>query len=294
MNTEWHRARAASTSGLRTTWWKWGEPISSSPSATRTMFTGSFWPAPLKACRAARKVASGPFWLVAPRPIRALPTPGLSTTRASSGGDIHSDGSNCFTSYMKYMPMVTGAPASRVANTPGCPSVGIFTAVWNPASFSRSIIICAPASMLRFSAAMEGRAIQLCSRLRASGCCWSITLRKAARSGARGRAMARPGARAGDRSGTPPRAAICSRPCRRVMVGWVMVWSLLLRVTGTGCPRARPVAGHCAPGQESAALRFSLDPVSRRRKPFPTAAPGKIRPDGSRHRPRRSGPPGCP
>ena len=30
-----------------------------------------------------------------------LPRPGLSTMRASSGGEVHSAGSNCFTSYMK-------------------------------------------------------------------------------------------------------------------------------------------------------------------------------------------------
>jgi hypothetical protein len=34
-------------------------------------------------------------------------------------GDLHSDGSNCLTSYMKYMPTVRFAPASKVANTPG-------------------------------------------------------------------------------------------------------------------------------------------------------------------------------
>ena len=78
-----------------------GEPISSSPSAISTRFTGIFRPAPRMACNAARKAASGPFWLTAPRPTIALPSPGLSTMRASSGGEVHSAGSNCLTSYMK-------------------------------------------------------------------------------------------------------------------------------------------------------------------------------------------------
>ena len=69
-----------------------GEPISSSPSATSTRFTGSFLPAPRIACSAASNAACGPFWLTAPRPIITLPTPGLSTMRASSGGDDHSGG----------------------------------------------------------------------------------------------------------------------------------------------------------------------------------------------------------
>ena len=65
--------RAATTSGVCTIWWKWGEAISSSPSATSTRLTGSLRPAALKACRAARKVDSGPFWLTAPRPVTTLP-----------------------------------------------------------------------------------------------------------------------------------------------------------------------------------------------------------------------------
>ena len=73
IQTSWHFLRAASTSGRRTTWAKWGEPISSSPSATRTMLTGGLRPAARSACSAARKVASGPFWFTAPRPIITLP-----------------------------------------------------------------------------------------------------------------------------------------------------------------------------------------------------------------------------
>ena len=93
--------RAAATSGRRTTSAKWGEPISSSPSATRTRFTGSFRPAPRIAWSAARRADSGPFWLTAPRPTTTFPKPGFSTIRASNGGEDHSAGSACFTSYMK-------------------------------------------------------------------------------------------------------------------------------------------------------------------------------------------------
>ena len=57
-------------------------------------FTGSLRPAPRMACSAARNVASGPFWLTAPRPTTTLPKPGLSTSAASHGGDDHSDGIN--------------------------------------------------------------------------------------------------------------------------------------------------------------------------------------------------------
>ncbi len=81
--------------------WKCGEPISSSPSATRTRLTGGFLPAPRITCSASSRAASGPFWLTAPRPTTTLPSPGLSTSAASKGGDVHSDGSTCFTSYMK-------------------------------------------------------------------------------------------------------------------------------------------------------------------------------------------------
>ena len=101
MKTPVQRLKAAITSGRRTTCGKWGEPISSSPSATRIRLTGHFRPAPWMACRAARNAASGPFWFTAPRPTTTLPKPGLSTSAASNGGEDHSAGSACLTSYMK-------------------------------------------------------------------------------------------------------------------------------------------------------------------------------------------------
>src|SRR5205809_7921332 len=61
MKTPVQRRSAAATSGRRTTCAKCGEPISSSPSATSTRFTGGFSPAPRMACSAARNAASGPF-----------------------------------------------------------------------------------------------------------------------------------------------------------------------------------------------------------------------------------------
>jgi hypothetical protein len=36
-----------------------------------------------------------------PAPDTTFPKPGLSTSAASHGGDVHSGGSTCFTSYMK-------------------------------------------------------------------------------------------------------------------------------------------------------------------------------------------------
>jgi hypothetical protein len=101
MKTPLHFESACATSGRRTICGKWGEPISSSPSATKTRFTGSFRPAPLYAWSAARKAASGPFWFTAPRPMTTLPSPVFSTIAASNGGEDHSEGSTCLTSYMK-------------------------------------------------------------------------------------------------------------------------------------------------------------------------------------------------
>src|SRR5437899_8581775 len=66
------RLRADCTSGRRTIWGKWGDPISSSPSATSTKLSGGLRPAPRMACSAARNVASGPFWFTAPRPTSTL------------------------------------------------------------------------------------------------------------------------------------------------------------------------------------------------------------------------------
>jgi hypothetical protein len=96
--------------------------------------------------------------------MTARPSFGRSTTFASQGGDVHSAGSACFTSYMKYMPIVRFAPASSIAKTEGWPSVGIRSAVWKPASRSICIISRQPSSMPLFSAAIEGWRIQACSR----------------------------------------------------------------------------------------------------------------------------------
>ena len=67
-----HLRSAASTSGLKTISRKFGEPISSSPSQTSTRFTGSFLPAALNACSAARNAICGPLVFVAPRPMHDL------------------------------------------------------------------------------------------------------------------------------------------------------------------------------------------------------------------------------
>ena len=72
---------AAWMSGRSTSLPMLGEPISSSPSATSTRLTGIACFASRIACSAVRKAISGPFWLVAPRPTIALPSPGLSTMR---------------------------------------------------------------------------------------------------------------------------------------------------------------------------------------------------------------------
>src|ERR1700738_5126876 len=56
------------------------------------MLTGGLRPAALSACKAASQVASGPFWLTAPRPTKTLPKGARSTMAAASGGAPHSDG----------------------------------------------------------------------------------------------------------------------------------------------------------------------------------------------------------
>src|SRR5579862_2419379 len=82
--------------------------------------------------------------------------------------------------------MVLGAPASRVAKTPGWPSVGIFSTRWKPASRRKSIISAQPSFMPRFSAAMEGCLIQVCRRRTDSSWRFSISARMpATSSGAR-------------------------------------------------------------------------------------------------------------
>ena len=108
------------------------------------------------ACSAARKAASGPFWLTAPRPTTTLPKPGLSTMRASNGGDDHSDGIDLLDVVHEVEPEVRGAPASSVAKMPGWPSVGTFVAPWKPASRNIRMVSSQPSFMPRFSAAMEG------------------------------------------------------------------------------------------------------------------------------------------
>ena len=134
MKTPTHVLSAAMTSGFSTTSPKCGEPISSSPSQTSTRLTGSFLPADLNAMSALRKAFSGPFWLTAPRPMQIVPSPSFGTRRASSGGELHSSGTNCFTSYMKYTPTVVLAPASIRPNTPGLPDVGTSLTSVKPAS----------------------------------------------------------------------------------------------------------------------------------------------------------------
>src|SRR5437588_10611762 len=179
------RRRAAWTSGRRTICGKWGEPISSSPSATSTKLSGGFLPAARMACSAARKVASGPFWFTAPRPISTLPNPGRSTMAAAQGGDDHSAGSTCLTSYMKYRPSVRGAPASSVAKMPGWPSVGIFVTWSKPASLSMRMVSSQPSFTPRFSAAMDGCRIHSCRRATASSWRFSISVKIGARSSER-------------------------------------------------------------------------------------------------------------
>ena len=65
---------------------------------------------------------------------------------------------------MKYRPTVLAAPASSVANTPGLPSVSTISTFWNPASRASRAMYSAPSRELRFSAAIEGSAIQSLSR----------------------------------------------------------------------------------------------------------------------------------
>src|SRR5437763_36431 len=104
---------------------------------------------------------------------------------ASHGGDDHSAGSTCLTSYMKYRPSVRGAPASSVAKMPGWPSVGIFVTWSKPASLSMRMVSSQPSFTPRFSAAMEGCRIHSCRRATASSWCLSISVEIGARSSAR-------------------------------------------------------------------------------------------------------------
>ena len=65
---------------------------SSSPSATKTTLTGSLPVTALIASSALSCAISGPFELVAPRPINTFLNGGCSTMRASNGGAFHASG----------------------------------------------------------------------------------------------------------------------------------------------------------------------------------------------------------
>ena len=70
--------------------------------------------------------------------------------------------------------MVFGAPASRVANTPGWPSVGTRVTFSKPASRASRIMSSHPSAMPRFSAAIEGWRTHRCSRCTPSS--WRLTI----------------------------------------------------------------------------------------------------------------------
>jgi hypothetical protein len=64
-----------------------------------------------------------------------LPTPGRSTIRASSGGELHSAGIELLDVVHEVDARATSrAPASSVAKTPALPAVGTTSTCWNPAS----------------------------------------------------------------------------------------------------------------------------------------------------------------
>src|ERR1700687_879211 len=98
---------------------------------------------------------------------------------AAKGGELHSAGSACFTSYMKYKPNVRGAPASREAQMPGWQSVEILLTVSNPASRSMRMVRSQPSFIPRFSAAMEGCLIHVCRRSTAAAWRFAIYARTA-------------------------------------------------------------------------------------------------------------------
>src|SRR5688572_26693372 len=80
------------------------------------------------------------------------------------------------------MPMVFGAPASRVANTPGLPSVSIRSACWKPTSFNNATMWSAPAGKFRFSAAIAGSATHALSRARERSWLFAISVLNGVRS----------------------------------------------------------------------------------------------------------------
>src|SRR5437763_1950553 len=156
---------------------------------------------------------------------------------ASHGGDDHSAGSTCLTSYMKYRPSVRGAPASSVAKMPGWPSVGIFVTWSKPASLSMRIVSSQPSFTPRFSAAMDGCRIHSCRRATASSWCLSISVKIGARSSARRVAV---GALGHARAAVA--AAVRSRKVRRS--------TLMNGLQGSGSGQGREVS---VPGGQNAA-----------------------------------------
>ena len=136
---------------------KCGEPISSSPSATRTRLTGELHARPReRRGGAARNADSGPFWLTAPRPIDDLAEPGLSTIAASKGGERPLRGIDLLDVVHEVDADGSGAPASSVAKTPGWPSVGTRHRALEAGVGQHPDEQLAPSFMPRFSAAIEG------------------------------------------------------------------------------------------------------------------------------------------
>ena len=134
---------------------------------------GQFASAAWNAFTAARKAISGPFWLLAPRPIidvafaGAVDKPAFERRRRPFGRIEMLDVVHEVDAERR---LGARHPASRTR--PARRRVGMTLACWKPASSASCRIYSAPYWRFFFSAAMVGSAIQSCSALTVASCRW--------------------------------------------------------------------------------------------------------------------------
>src|SRR5277367_244554 len=105
--------------------------------------------------------------------------------------------------------MVVLAPASILPNTPDFPVVGINLTPVNPASCASFAIYSGPCGKFRFSAAIDGSAIQSCNRLTLAACIFGIWASTAALSASLSEAAAN--IAAGSAANAAPDVAACTK-----------------------------------------------------------------------------------
>jgi len=147
---------AAITSGLRTFAESAVKPISSSPSATNTKFTGSLLLAPRIACRRGEERCFRTFLVDGGSAHDDFPQSRPVNESGFEWREDHSAGSACF--HVRTCSKGRECAERRHPAWRRCRAGvgGDFAACWNPASRSMRMVSSQPSFMPRFSAAMDG------------------------------------------------------------------------------------------------------------------------------------------